>query len=222
MRIIGGSHKRRPIKGPPESSTTRPIPDMVREAVFNLLRGHFEDVEVYDGFAGVGTFSLEAISRGAKRAVAVERDIKVAAVLEANAESLGMGDQLEIVKGDALGVGSLARCPRGVHVVFFDPPYAMVRDEKVWPRVRAQFERLIERLDDTGYAILRTPWPAVHGKPRTLTDEEEQSREKGAVAVDLVMKGAIGPETHDYGSTAVHLYMRDPAFGSPGADKEDG
>ncbi len=196
MRIIGGEYRRRPLQGPPAGTTTRPIPDLVREAVFNLLRGHFEDEVVYDGFAGVGSFSLEAISRGARRAVAVERDAKVAKVLEANAKDLGVEDRLEIVRADALGMGSLARCPRGVHIVFFDPPYAMVRDVSTWPRVKAQFERLIERLDDTGYAMLRTPWPAVH------------ENDHGKQEVDLQMAGALGPETHDYGSTAVHLYMR--------------
>ena len=57
MRIIGGEYRRRPLQGPPSGTTTRPIPDIVREAVFNLLRGHFENEVVYDGFAGVGSFS---------------------------------------------------------------------------------------------------------------------------------------------------------------------
>ncbi len=170
---------------------------MVREAVFNLLRGHFEGVDVYDAFSGVGTFALEALSRGARRAVAVERDPKVAAVLEANARELGIEDQLEIVIGDALGVGSLARCPRGVHVVFFDPPYAMVRSPLAWGRAKTQFEALVARLDDTGYAILRTPMPLLHETP------------EGLVGVDLAMEGAVGPESHEYGGMSIHLYMRD-------------
>lgn len=279
MRIIGGYLKRRLLLSPPEGSTTRPVPDMVRQALFNLLRGHFEDVDVYDGFAGVGSFGLEAISRGAKRVVMVERDRKVAAVLEANAQELGVSDKVEVVVSDALGAGALARCPRNVHVVFFDPPYAMVRDPETWPRVRAQFEQLIARLDETGYAVLRTPWPCHHevfptpdpseaapargGKGNTADsdsdldddadfdsdgdlmteieydseiefggdydpdeDEDDEGQLSGQtpgkksgrkrpikpqkIKFSLELNGAIGPETHEYGTTAVHLYMRDP------------
>jgi 16S rRNA (guanine(966)-N(2))-methyltransferase RsmD len=278
MRIIGGYLKRRLLLSPPEGSTTRPVPDMVRQALFNLLRGHFEDVDVYDGFAGVGSFGLEAISRGARRVVMVERDRKVASVLEANAQELGVSDKVEVVVSDALGAGALARCPRNVHVVFFDPPYAMVRDPETWPRVRAQFEQLIARLDETGYAVLRTPWPCHHevfptpdpseavpardAKDRTadagsaLDDDDsfdsdgdlmteieydseiefggnydedlegealpgkksgrKRAQKPKKIKFSLQLNGAIGPETHEYGTTAVHLYMRDPnATNSP-------
>lgn len=241
MRIIGGEYRRRKLKSPPEKSTTRPLPDNVREAIFNLLRGHFEGVGVLDCFAGTGSFGLEAVSRGAERVVMVERDRRVARVLEENIATLGVEDRAEVVTSDALGAAALSRCPRPAHIIFMDPPYEMVRDPEQWPRVRTQFERLIRQLTPTGYAMLRTPWPFTHSlDPVTgeaLAPAEAKRRFEAAKAayldeafegegqakvpeparqnaeVDLTMRGALGPETHAYRTTAVHLYMLDPDAG---------
>lgn len=241
LRIIGGTLKRRRLHTPPDAETTRPMPDRVRLSLFNLLRGHCEGVEVFDGFAGTGAIGFEALSRGASGVVFVERERKIAALIERSAEDLGVADLCEIAMSDALGVGALARCPDGVHLVFFDPPYPLVRDPAQWPRVREQFSRLIGKLDETGYAMLRTPWPFLHAADGGVPDEDrpatrpegrgrrgasragrrheepkvevvdlnEPTAHREMVAVDLAIPGALGPETHEYGSMAVHLYMRD-------------
>lgn len=206
MRIIAGEFKRRRLLSPPEGSTTRPIPDRVKVSLFNLLRGHFDGVAVFDAFAGTGAIGLEAVSRGAARCVLVERDKRVAATLKANIEALGAQDRCEVVVGDALGYAAALRCPVGVHLVFFDPPYAMMEDAARRPRVMAQLGRCIERLDETGYAILRTPWPL-----RAPASE-------GGGDADLTIPGAQGPETHVYASMGVHLYMR--SGGGPGEREE--
>jgi len=259
LRIIGGDFKRRRLHTPPDAETTRPMPDRVRQSLFNLLRGHTEGVEVFDGFAGTGSLGFEALSRGASGVVFVERDRKIAELIERSAADLGVADRCEIAKGDALGGAALARCPDGVHLVFFDPPYPLVRDPSQWPRVREQFGRLIGKLDETGYAVLRTPWPFLHAEDGGIVEEapppprkrRKQHRgyapgfesdlassswheiDPGAAGepdpeteveiidlngpapkremhpVDLAVPGALGPETHEYGSMAVHLYMRD-------------
>ncbi len=223
---------------------------MVKEAAFNLLRGHFEDESVLDVFSGTGTIGLEAASRGASRVVMIERDRKVIRALEENIAMLGAEEECEAVCADALGPATLSRCPKPVHIIFYDPPYAMVRDPQQWPRVKLQFERLVQLLDDTGYAVLRTPEPLYHiiepadtptkkNAPTTETIEGDEMIEldlasedadaaldafEAALAqdaatatpkpetvdVDLAMDGALGPETHAYGTTALHLYMRDP------------
>jgi len=212
------------------------MPDMVKEAIFNLLRGHCEDGGVLDLFAGTGAMGLEAASRGSPRVVMVEKDRRVAKVLEANIASVGAGQECEVIIGDALGPAALTRCPRPVHLVFMDPPYELVRDPEGWVRVVRQAERLIQMLDDTGFLVLRTPWPFLHkidapsdagtAKPVTVEidlsdpdaeealDAFEAELEAGAkprvqtVEVPLEIEGADGPETHRYGTTAVHLYMR--------------
>lgn len=234
------------------------MPDHVREAVFNLLRGHCPDGAVLDVFAGTGSIGLEALSRGAPRAVFVERDRRVAALIERNIDALGLADRSTVVIADALGPSAVARCPRPVHLIFMDPPYAMVRDPAGWDRVRAQLSRLMGFLDPAGYAIVRTPWPCVRRVGRAheptahhdrrdhdevlvdlqrdgieavrafeaaaragtlpgehgTADDDHQADEPGSdhptryEPIDLAVDGAIGPETHPYGSTAVHLYMR--------------
>ena len=236
MRIVAGKYKRKPLQGPPPGATTRPMPDMVKEAIFNLLRGHCEDGGVLDLFAGTGAMGLEAASRGAPRVVMVEKDRRVAKVLEANIASVGAGEQCEVVIGDALGPAALTRCPRPVHLVFMDPPYDMVRDPEGWVRVVRQAERLVQMLDDTGFLVLRTPWPFMHetdapadtdaARPEAIEidlsdpdaedalDAFEAELEAGAkprvetVDVPLELDGADGPETHRYGTTAVHFYMK--------------
>ena len=199
MRIIGGEFRSRKIHSPPEAATTRPMPDVVRESIFNLLRGHVEGQAVLDAFAGTGSMGLEAASRGAERVVFVERDRRVVRVLEQNIAELDIADRCEVVMGDALGPSAWSRCPKPVHLVFFDPPYAMVNDEQEWERVKAAFSRLVALLDPEGYAVLRTPHPFIR------KDDEGRAHE-----VPLAIEGAIGPETHPYGTTAVHLYMRRP------------
>lgn len=200
LRIISGQYRRRLLETPPDAETTRPFPDRVRESVFQILRGHFEGATVFEAFAGVGSVGLEAVSRGASRVVMVERDREVFKCLERNTQTLGCEDKVDLVNGDALGPGALARCPRPVHLVFFDPPYAMVRDPAAWSRIKGQFERFIAMLDDTGYAVLRTPWPLFHEftpegtpvvpeekpkgkrgrKPSRHTDpDEDQGRKRG-------------------------------------------
>ncbi len=225
---------------------------MVKEAMFNLLRGHFEDFGVIDVFSGSGSVALEMASHGASQVVCIERDRRMVKTLEDNIEMLGCEDRVEVACCDALGPATLSRCPKPAHIVFMDPPYPMVRDEEGWPRVKKQFERLIEMLDETGYAIIRTPWPFYHREEIVEDGDEETAAtdapepvektemiegesmveidldgdwEKEWIAetveekdggepnyrtwdISLEMEGADGPETHVYGSTAIHLYMR--------------
>jgi 16S rRNA (guanine966-N2)-methyltransferase len=159
MRIIAGEFRSRKLLTPKDDSVTRPIPDRMKESLFGLLRGHCEGASVFDAFSGTGAIGLEAISRGASRCVMVEKDKGAAELLRKNIEALSVGDRCELVVGDALGPGALARCPRPVTLAFFDPPYPIVRDAIGWKRVRAQFEKVIDCLTDDGFAMLRTPWP---------------------------------------------------------------
>ncbi len=178
MRIIAGEFRSRKLHTPKDADTTRPIPDRVKESIFQLLRGHYEGVEVFDGFAGTGAQGLEALSRGAKRCVFVERDREIAKILQRNIDELGVRDRADLIIGDVLGPGALARCPRPAHLIFMDPPYPLVEDPVGWKRVKVQFERLIQNLDD-GFAILRTPWPFMHVLPGQEADKSPmESREE--------------------------------------------
>ncbi len=254
MRIIAGEYRRRLLETPRDAETTRPIPDRVKESLFMLLRGHCEGAVVFDAFAGTGAIGLEAVSRGAAQCVMVERDRHVAEILRRNVETLGCGDRCEVVCGDALGAGALARCPRPCTLVFMDPPYPLIRDGLGFRRVMDQLCKLVDCLTPDGFAVLRTPWPLLleaggedeppaeperrkgkHRKERRrrwdeperpkrtprideetteqIENEDATGAEAGAATPvlekpSLVLPNAAGPETHEYGTMAVHLYAR--------------
>ena len=121
MRIVAGEFKGRRLAGP-DGKAARPTSDKVREALFSIL-GPIDDARVLDLFAGTGALGIEAISRGAAEAVLVERDQRMASVVERNiAEILGSSDErARLVRGDALKylVGA-----SNFDLVFLDPPYA--------------------------------------------------------------------------------------------------
>lgn len=126
VRIIGGRCRGRSIRFPPVPGL-RPTPDRVRETLFNWLGQDLTGRVTLEPFAGSGVLSLEAISRGARAAVAVDRDPKLVAAIAANAKLLGLDAGLSVVRADARGF--LEREPRRFDVVFCDPPFA----EDPWP-----------------------------------------------------------------------------------------
>ncbi len=191
MRIIAGEFRSRRLASPPENAPTRPITDRVKEAVFNLLRGHFEDQYVVDLFAGSGGIGLEAISRGAAHCLFVEQSRSSAATLRGNIESLSVEGRSEVVIGDALSPALGARFRRPPHVIFLDPPYAMTGEEAPRTHLLDRMARLAELMDPAGYLVLRTAWPL-----------------RGA---RLDHPDLLGPETHEYSGMAVHLYQPRPA-----------
>lgn len=120
MRIVAGEFKGRRLEGP-ASSATRPTSDKVREALFSIL-GDIEGANVLDLFAGTGALALEAISRGAARAVLVERDHRMVGVAKRNIEATAGGQRAELLRGDA--IGHLAQQSAQFDLVMIDPPYA--------------------------------------------------------------------------------------------------
>lgn len=119
MRIIGGAWRRRRI-AIPEGVDLRPTPDRVRETLFNWLGAIPSGAVCLDLFAGTGALGFEALSRGAARAVLVERDREAADALERVRDELKA--PAEIVCDDAMEY--LARGGGPFDLVFVDPPYA--------------------------------------------------------------------------------------------------
>jgi len=208
MRIISGYLKRRVLISP-RDKTTRPFPDRMKESLFNLLRGHTEDVNVLDLFSGTGTIGFEAISRGAKHVLFVERDRETARRIHENAESLDVIDQIDIYTGDALGPALLPRIQQTpIHLIFFDPPYPMFYDPDGIPALISQMERLSSCLTEDGYLIVRTELPF-----DAKMEPDDKNGMKPVPILDcplqeLTPSGLIGPETHTYKSMALHFYQR--------------
>ncbi len=113
MRVIAGSHGGRRLKAP-AGRRTRPTSDRVREALFAML-GPLDGEVVLDLFAGTGALGIEALSRGAARAVFVERDSAAAGVLAENLSSLSIGPRRPNCAGRrARGPAERTRAGRGI------------------------------------------------------------------------------------------------------------
>jgi 16S rRNA (guanine966-N2)-methyltransferase len=125
VRIIGGVHRGRVIRFP-HAEALRPTSDRVRETLFNWLGQDLTGRSCLDLYAGSGALSLEAASRGAALAVAIERDRRLASALRANAEAIG-ARAIEVHAADARDW--VAREARAFDVIFLDPPF---RDDP-WP-----------------------------------------------------------------------------------------
>ena len=122
VRIIGGRWRgtRLPVA---DAEGLRPTPDRVRETLFNWLQPVLPGARVLDLFAGSGALGLEALSRGAREALLVERDPALAEALRQVVCRLHAGDEATVARADVL---ALLRAP--LHgrfdVVFLDPPFA--------------------------------------------------------------------------------------------------
>ncbi len=119
MRIVAGKLGGRTFDAP-RGHRTHPMSDKVRGAIFNTL-GDIEGLTVADLYAGSGALAIEAISRGAASAVAIEADKVASAVITKNIQALGLD---EVMKSHKMFVHSwLNRTNDQFDVVLADPPY---------------------------------------------------------------------------------------------------
>ena len=123
MRIIAGSRKGHRIHAP-KGLDTRPTGDRVREAAFNLI-GPVGDATVLDLFAGSGAMGLEALSRGASRAVFVESDREACRTIDRNLEKLRLTGATVVCRDALQALAAEAQAGRRYHLVLVDPPYRM-------------------------------------------------------------------------------------------------
>ncbi|MBU1083714.1 MAG: 16S rRNA (guanine(966)-N(2))-methyltransferase RsmD [Candidatus Omnitrophica bacterium] len=123
MRIIAGEYRGRRIKQP-ASGETRPTKDRVREAVFNMIAGQVPGAYVLDLFSGSGAYALEALSRGAEKAVMIENDRLCVDAIKENVKVLGAGGRSEVIEADVFGsVEGLNAKKEQFDLIFADPPY---------------------------------------------------------------------------------------------------
>ena len=120
MRVIGGEFRRRTLKSLP-GMDVRPTPDRLREALFNVLAPRIEGVVFADLYAGTGAVGIEALSRGAAKAIFVEQKFAAVRAIRENLRSLEIADRAEVRQGRAT-----AMIPQiAADIVFLDPPYAL-------------------------------------------------------------------------------------------------
>jgi len=122
LRVIAGEFGGRRLRM--AAGVARPTQERVREALFSIL-GRVEGARVLDLFAGSGALAIEALSRGAARAVLVERDARAAAAIADNVRALGLGARARLFRSDAVRYLGSSRAAHDApfDIVFVDPPY---------------------------------------------------------------------------------------------------
>lgn len=125
MRVIAGSARGHRLQSP-RGSRTRPTTDRVRESVFAALgsRRSLDGATVLDLFAGSGALGIEALSRGAARAVFVDEDAGAVSCVRNNLAATGLAARAEVVRQRAQTWLDSAAGQESVDVAFCDPPYA--------------------------------------------------------------------------------------------------
>lgn len=147
VRIVGG-HWRGTKLPVADRDGLRPTSDRVRETLFNWLQPMLPGARVLDLFAGTGALGLEAVSRGARAAVLVERDPALAASLREVVARLPDGDRAQVANDDALAW--LSRSDARFDLAFVDPPFAA----GLWAPVLAA---LPDRLADDAWLYVESP-----------------------------------------------------------------
>ena len=123
MRVIAGSRRSLPLKAP-KTADTRPTTDRIKETLFNILNPLIPGARFLDLFSGSGGIGIEALSRGASKAVFVEKNLEAASVIRDNLKFTKLSDVGELIRKDVLSaITELEERHETFDVVFMDPPY---------------------------------------------------------------------------------------------------
>ena len=123
MRVISGKARGVSLKTP-EGMHTRPTADRVKEALFSIIQFDVPGTNVLDLFGGTGQLGIEALSRGAKRAVFVDERVDACNLIKENLRRTKLESDSQVVRGDYSEY--LHRCREKFGIIFLDPPYAEV------------------------------------------------------------------------------------------------
>ena len=120
MRVITGSARGRRL-GELKGMETRPTTDKVKESIFNCIQFDVEDARVLDLFAGTGQLGIEALSRGAKSALFVDKRADAVKLVRENLALCRLEENAQVICGDSLA--ALGTQSGRFDIIFLDPPY---------------------------------------------------------------------------------------------------
>ena len=179
MRVITGKARGIQLKTP-EGMLTRPTADRVKEALFSIINFDLPGAAVLDLFGGTGQLGIEALSRGAKRAVFVDHQAKACELIKENLRRTKFTAQGSVVRGDYLEY--LKRTKEKFDIILLDPPYAEIFLENALNCIAE-----IDILGDNGIIVAERPI--------------EKS-------LDIQLPGFIRSKDYKYGKTLITLYRR--------------
>jgi len=123
MRIVAGKNKGNILKSPKDLSV-RPTSEKVREALFDILGASVRETYFLDLFAGTGAVGIEALSRGARKVIFIEKELKCIKIIKENLEKTGNSQNAIVFKIDFLyGLKLLVKKNYLLDYIFLDPPY---------------------------------------------------------------------------------------------------
>jgi len=149
MRVITGKARGISLKTP-EGMLTRPTADRVKEALFSIIQFDIPGACVLDLFGGTGQLGIEALSRGAKRAVFVDAREDACKLIRENLKRTRLTEEGTVIRSDYLDY--LNRCREKFHIIFLDPPYAEVFLENALKRITE-----IDILQSDGIIVTERP-----------------------------------------------------------------
>jgi 16S rRNA (guanine966-N2)-methyltransferase len=138
LRIIGGTAKGRKLLELPRkgllAKSVRPTSARAREAVFNIIAPLVADADILDLFAGTGAMGIEALSRGSRSAVFIDKSPTAVKLISRNLDLCGFSCQGKVLQRDLMqkSIPESIIPPPGFSLVFVDPPYGLAAPGKVF------------------------------------------------------------------------------------------
>ena len=152
MRVIAGNARGKHLKAP-SGLHTRPITDMIKEALFNVWGADIVAARVLDLFAGSGSVGIEALSRGAEQAVFVDNDKNAIRTITENLQNCGFRDGFELFHNDVFRVlDTFSRKQRSFDIIYVDPPFT---NDRIFDDVMKVLGKA-GILRDDGVLVIRT------------------------------------------------------------------
>ncbi len=152
MRVIAGCAKGKRLKAP-SGNTTRPITDMIKEALFNVIGPQIQDARFLDLFSGSGSVGIEALSRGAQQVIFIDNNPGAVRIIYENLDNCGFGDDYEVYCNDVLrGLNVLHKNGAKFDYIYVDPPFTV---EGIFMDVMKKLDQ-VDLLQPQGTIIIRT------------------------------------------------------------------
>lgn len=169
MRVIAGKARSLRLKSI-EGMDTRPTTDRIKETLFNMINDDLYGASFLDLFSGSGGIGIEALSRGARRAVFVESSRKAAACIQDNLKFTRLAPEGEVLVMDVFrALDTLTFRGESFSLIFMDPPYDRGLEKEVLSRlkvsplvteetlliVEASLETDFSYLEEFGYEVVK-------------------------------------------------------------------
>jgi 16S rRNA (guanine(966)-N(2))-methyltransferase RsmD len=128
IRVISGIYKGKRLKRVP-SPLVRPMPDKLKEALFNIIQADIKGSLFLDGFSGTGSVGIEALSRGAEKVVFIEEYYPAVKVIKMNLAKCGAEEKIQILPQEFnRAIIQLSKEKAQFDLVFLDPPYKLLEE----------------------------------------------------------------------------------------------